>query len=166
MDTSIVLEARSQILIVDDSLDDLSLLRKILRDKGYGVHSTPQAERALQFLESHTPDLILTDLHMAGMDGYELCEILAANVNTRDIPVIVVSGADQVVDKMKAFSKGVADYILKPYVPVEVLARIRTHLSLRNLQKDLEVRVKERTRDLTKAIASLQEEVDTLRKKN
>src|SRR5438105_2012616 len=155
-DTSV----KSQILVVDDSPGDLGLMRQILRDGGYSVHSTLQAEKALAFVEAQKPDLILLDLHMAGMDGYEFCERLRNQEFTRDIPIIIVSGANQVLDKVKAFSKGAVDYILKPYQAEEVLARINTHLCLRGLQKHLEARVQEQTADLTRAITSLRKEIE------
>src|SRR5438445_2399354 len=94
----------SRILVVDDSPADLQLLVKVLREKGYLVHAAPSGQLALQFVESYVPDLILLDLHMPDMDGYEVCERLKANESTREVAIIFVSGADQVLDKVKAFS--------------------------------------------------------------
>jgi signal transduction histidine kinase len=160
-------EHHGRILAVDDNPSDLQFLVKILAAQGYMIHPTSEGELALRFVQSTIPDLILLDVHMTGMDGFEVCEHLKADERTRDVPVLFISGADQVLDKVKAFSKGGVDYIIKPYQAEEVLARIETHLSLRrthlslvNLQKDLEERVQERTADLVKANARLLEEID------
>jgi signal transduction histidine kinase len=157
----------AQILVVDDSPPDLQFLVKILRGEGYTVYPASEGQLALQFIQTTVPDLILLDVNMPAMSGYEVCEQLKANERTHDISVIFISGADEVLDKVKAFSKGAVDYILKPFQAEEALARIKTHLSLRkthlsllNLQKSLEERVQERTADLIKANDRLLEEVD------
>src|SRR5262245_10945272 len=85
---------------------------------------------------------------MPDMDGYEVCERFKANEKTRDVPVIFISAAGGVLDKVKAFDAGGVDFVSKPYEPAEVLARVRLHLALRSLQEDLEARVRERTAEL------------------
>src|SRR5262249_7347016 len=148
-------QEQKHILVVDDNPADLNFLRKILREEGYVVHTTIDAEQAIEFSQSSSPDLILLDVNMPGMGGYEVCEKLKAGNDTRDAPVIFISGADQVIDKVKAFSKGGVDYIVKPYHAAEILVRIRLHLSLHELQKHLGELVQSRTVELTDAVAQL-----------
>ncbi len=160
MNDSGIRKYRGRILLIDDSAADLRLLMKILVREGYIVHPASKGELALRFVQVTLPDLILLDIHMPGIDGYEVCDQLKVNESTRDIPIIFMSGTNEVLDKVKAFSKGGVDYILKPFQADEALARIETHLSLRNLQKALEERVEERTSDLIKANARLVQEVN------
>src|SRR5207237_3307777 len=103
-------------------------------------------------VQSTLPDLILLDIVMPDLDGYEVCTRLKADDRTRDIPVIFISAVDEVLDKVKAFDSGGVDYIVKPFQPEEVLARIQTHLSLRRLQKHLEDLVRARTSELIEAV--------------
>ncbi|HVK56870.1 MAG TPA: response regulator [Burkholderiales bacterium] len=150
---------RPRILIIDDTPANLRLLNSILIEQAYTVHPANSGEHALRFLESTTPDLILLDIRMPGLDGYQVCEQLKNNERTRDIPVIFISAADDVSDKVKAFTAGGVDYIVKPFQVEEVLARVNTHLSLRSLQKHLEKRVQERTAELLGANARLSDEI-------
>jgi two-component system, sensor histidine kinase and response regulator len=150
---------RPRILIIDDTPANLRLLNSILIEQEYAVHPANSGEHALRFLESTTPDLILLDIRMPGLDGYQVCKQLKSNERTRDIPVIFISAADDVSDKVKAFTVGGADYIVKPFQVEEVLARVNTHLSLRGLEKHLEVRVQERTAELLGANARLSDEI-------
>ena len=126
------------ILIVDDMPENLQLLRELLTAQGYVVRAAPNGERALTFAQATPPDLILLDIKMPGMDGYQVCERLKAEARTRDIPVLFLSALDAVHDKINAFTVGGVDYIAKPFQAKEVLARVNTHLTLRNLQKNLE----------------------------
>ncbi len=125
------------ILIVDDSPDNLHLLSGILSVAGYKVHLAPSGKLALKFIQSHLPDLILLDIMMPQMDGYQICEQLKAAERTQDIPVIFISALDDVFDKVKAFSLGGADYITKPFQQLEVLARIENQLRIVKLSKQL-----------------------------
>ncbi len=152
-------EQKGRLLIVDDTPSNLHLLMNILSKQGYVVYPATEGELALKFVQATPPDLILLDIFMPGMDGYQVCQRLKADENTRDIPVIFISSADQVLDKVKAFAIGGVDYIVKPFQTEEVLARIETHLALRNLQKHLEERVEERTAKLSQANARLTEEI-------
>ena len=95
-------------------------------------------ERALEAVDLNPPDIILLDIMMPGINGYEVCEHLKQNPHTKDIPVIFLSALDESLNKVRAFSVGGVDYITKPYNADEVLARVRTHLSLRKLQVRLE----------------------------
>ena len=134
---------KNSILIVDDVPMILQFISAMLANQGYQVHLATDGKMALKFADETLPDLILLDIHMPGMDGYETCERLKANEKTRDIPVIFVSALDDTFDKVKAFSIGGVDYITKPFEIKEVLVRIKTHLSLRNLQKRLEEKNKQ-----------------------
>ena len=158
--------ARDRILIVDDMPANLRLLMHILDQHGYSVHPASDGETALRFVQATLPDLILLDIIMPGMDGYQVCERLKADARTRDIPIIFISSADQELDKVKAFASGGVDYIVRPLQAEEVLARIKTHLSLRQLQKCLEHLVQERTAELTERSAELLEANQKLQEEN
>jgi two-component system cell cycle sensor histidine kinase/response regulator CckA len=156
---------RGSILIVDDTPANLDLLTRMLRQQAYTVHAASEGALALRFLRSTLPDLVLLDVVMPGMDGYQVCERLKADERTAAIPVIFISSADDVIDKVRAFSGGAVDYIVKPFQPEEVLARIETHLSLRDLRLDLEARVRQRTAQLRaseEAARSSAEEISNL----
>jgi serine phosphatase RsbU (regulator of sigma subunit) len=125
------------ILIVDDTPANLRLLTQMLAKQGYGVRAVTSGERALESAIAAPPDLVLLDIKMPGMNGYEVCEKLKADPLTRNIPVIFISALDEIQDKVQAFAVGGVDYITKPFQFKEVLARAETHLSLRRLEKQL-----------------------------
>ena len=125
------------ILIVDDTPANLRLLSQMLAERGYGVRAVTSGPRALASARVAPPDLVLLDIKMPGMNGYEVCEQLMADPLTRNIPVIFISALDEIQDKVQAFAVGGVDYITKPFQFKEVLARTETHLSLRRLQKQL-----------------------------
>lgn len=129
---------RQSILIVDDTPANLRLLSGILADQEYMVRPVMDGAMAISAAQTEPPDLILLDIMMPEMSGYEVCERLKADERTRDIPIIFISAKHEVFDKVKAFSLGAVDYITKPFQAEEVLARVATHLALRNLQKRLE----------------------------
>ena len=159
--------SQADILIVDDVPANLKLLAGILKDEGYQVRPASDGELALRSARARLPDLILLDILMPGMDGYEVCRQLKAAEETRDIPVIFISGKGESIDKVKAFGLGGVDYILKPFESEEVLARVRTHISIRAMQKKLveqnlqlsksgellEQRVAQRTKELSESEA-------------
>jgi len=126
------------ILIVDDTAANLRLLSQMLADRGYGVRAVTSGARALASARAAPPDLVLLDIKMPGMNGYEVCEQLKADPLTREIPVIFISALDEIQDKVQAFAVGGVDYITKPFQFREVLARTETHLSLRRLQSQLQ----------------------------
>jgi signal transduction histidine kinase len=126
-----------KIFVVDDTPYNLRLLTGILQRKDYQVYKALDGETALQEIPNILPDLILLDIKMRGIDGYEVCQQLKANPNTAEIPVIFISGLDDIVDKMKAFKSGGVDYITKPFQANEVLLRIENQLKLRSLQQTL-----------------------------
>ena len=130
--------ALGDILVVDDMPSNLRLLSQTLAEKGYGVRTVTSGPRALESARTAPPDLILLDVRMPDMDGYEVCAQLKQDERTAQIPVIFISALDQVDDKVQAFQYGGVDYITKPFQVEEVLARTETHLSLRRLQESLE----------------------------
>jgi GAF domain-containing protein/CheY-like chemotaxis protein len=127
----------ADILIVDDNPDSLRLLIHLLSRQGYKVRPVRDGLLALQSARQAPPDLILLDVMMPEMSGYEVCEALKADETTRDIPVIFISALDQVFDKVRAFSVGGVDYVSKPFQNEEILARVKTHLALYQLQTHL-----------------------------
>jgi diguanylate cyclase (GGDEF)-like protein len=127
----------SAILVVDDEPGNLRLLMRMLTRHGYEVRTALNGEMALQSVAMEAPDLILLDIMMPDMDGYEVCERLKAREATDAIPVIFVSALDDTFDKVRAFNAGGVDYITKPFHLEEVRARIRLHLALRQAQQQL-----------------------------
>ena len=130
-------ESRSNVLIVDDLVENLRLLTRILRDHDYEVRAVSSGKQAQKTIERELPDLILLDINMPEMSGYELCAWLRSNRQTKDIPVIFLTALSEVEDKVKAFAIGGMDYITKPYQVEEVLARVRLHLALRKANQEL-----------------------------
>jgi len=157
---------KADILVVDDNLPNLRLLVKLLMEHDFRVRSAVNGEMALQAIQLAPPDLILLDINMPNMSGYELCQILKENPQTAPIPIIFVSALDTVFDKVVAFSVGAVDYITKPFQMEEVLARVETHLTIQHLQRqlqkannELENRVAERTTELAQANSALYQEI-------
>jgi len=131
------LVSKNKILIVDDVPDNLKLLSKILSKRGYKVFVASDGKAALEQTDTVQPDLILLDIQMPVMNGYEVCQMLKFNDQTSDIPVIFVSVSEEVTDKVEAFSVGAADFISKPFEVQEMLARIEHQLQIAKLQKEL-----------------------------
>jgi signal transduction histidine kinase len=126
------------ILLVDDTPANLQLLRGMLRQQGYKLRPAPSGKLALRAARTLPPDLILLDIRMPEMDGYEVCERLKADPALKEIPVIFLSALSETTDKVKAFAAGGVDYITKPFQLDEVLARVETHLELRRQRRQLE----------------------------
>jgi adenylate cyclase len=148
----------NSILIVDDSLDNLNLLGRILSKRGYKVRLASSGKQAIESVELTQPDLILLDIMMPGMDGYEVCSRLKANDRTRGIPIIFLSALVKVADKVKAFEVGGVDYITKPFQPVEVVVRVENQLR----RRDLELQLREKYTMLQREIAFREQaEVET-----
>ena len=126
------------ILVVDDTVANLRLLVNLLNEQQYKVRAVPNGKLALQVAKSEIPDLILLDINMPEMSGYEVCEKLKEDEATRDVPIIFISALDEVTDKIKAFTTGGVDYITKPIQFEEVMARVENHLSIQRLQKELQ----------------------------
>lgn len=131
------MQIKADILIVDDSRDNIHLLSKVLVESGYKVRKVISGERALKAVSLQPPDLILLDVKMPGMDGYEVCRHLKAQENTAEIPIIFISALDDIFDKVKGFETGGADYIIKPFEPMEVLVRVEAQLKMSRLQQQL-----------------------------
>lgn len=129
---------RADILAIDDTPENLALLSQMLMNKGYKVRSVTKGSTALRGAKAAPPDLILLDVKMPEMNGYEVCQQLKADERTCGIPVIFISALGDVFDKVKAFQVGGVDYITKPFQIEEVLARLDTHLTIRNLQLQLQ----------------------------
>ncbi len=129
---------KGNILIVDDMPDNLDMLTHMLIQHGYRVRPAITGKLALNAVRVTLPDLILLDIMMPDMDGYEVCRRLKADKHTRDIPILFISALQEEVDKVKAFEIGGVDYITKPFYTEEVVARVETHLALRKMQKQLQ----------------------------
>ncbi|MEI6178118.1 MAG: response regulator [Verrucomicrobiota bacterium] len=152
------------ILIVDDSPVNVLLLARMLTARGYRTRSALSGALALEVARAEAPDLILLDIAMPEMDGYQVCEQFKADAVLRDIPVIFISALRETFDKVKAFRVGGVDYVTKPFQIEEVYARVETHLRMSSLQRqlsayneNLEQQVVERTRELTQASERLRE---------
>jgi serine phosphatase RsbU (regulator of sigma subunit) len=139
------------ILLVDDTPANLRLLAQILNGHGYHVRAVTSGMRALESAQHSPPNLFLLDIRMPEMSGFEVCERLKANEQTREIPVIFLSALDDIQDKVRAFELGGVDYITKPFQIEEVLARVETHLALRRLQSQLQEANRRYERELSLA---------------
>lgn len=147
------MEDNGTILIVDDNPNNLQVLMGLLEHAGYKIRPALSGEIALRAVEASPPDLILLDVRMPGLDGYETCKRLQANPSSRDIPVIFISAMQDIEDKLAGFRAGGVDYVAKPFQSEEVLARVHTHIQLYRMQQNLEGMVAERTRELSRSEA-------------
>jgi len=157
---------KSTILIADDNPTNLEVLFEVLKQNGFKVLVAIDGEGAIEQVEYAQPDIILLDVMMPGMNGFEVCRHLKESKTTKDIPVIFMTALADTVDKVRGFELGAIDYVTKPLQHEEVLGRVTTHLTLRNLQKELqkannrlEQRVAERTAELAQANANLKAEI-------
>ena len=139
---------KGRILAVDDTPASLRLLTDLLQDEGYEVRSAIGGELALHAALSNPPELVLLDIRMPGMDGYEVCRRLKADPATCDVPVIFVSAVTETDEKVQGFGLGAVDFVTQPYQRDELMARVRTHLELHRLRHHLEDLVEERTAEL------------------
>jgi PleD family two-component response regulator len=130
-------ETPNTVLIVDDTPDNLSVLSECLEETGMEIMAALNGEQALSLVEVMRPDIILLDVMMPGMDGFETCERLKQNSETENIPVIFVTALMDTESKVKSFSAGAVDYICKPIQKAEVLARVYTHLSISEMRRTL-----------------------------
>jgi PleD family two-component response regulator len=159
----------ADLLIVDDTPDNLRLLSTMLTQQGYKVRKVISGQLALRVVSIAPPELILLDINMPQMNGYEVCEKLKANPQTSQIPVIFISALDDVWHKVKAFQVGGTDYISKPFQCEEVLARVKNQLTLRSFQKQLSeqnVRLQQEIQERQQAEQALIESANTLRNQN
>ncbi|MCC7412410.1 MAG: sigma-54-dependent Fis family transcriptional regulator [Gammaproteobacteria bacterium] len=163
----------ARILVVDDTPTNVSVLLEVLSGRGYKVLVARDGGSALEQAQYARPDLILLDVMMPGMDGFETCRRLKADPGTGGIPVIFMTALGEIEDKVRGFEAGAADYVVKPFQHEEVLARVRTHLTLRALQqrlanvnRELEQAVAERTGELRAALRELETLKNRLQNEN
>jgi len=136
-------DQKFSVLIVDDNLENLRLLARFLSDEGYRVRVSSNGKHALFTVAKQLPDLILLDIMMPEMDGYEVCRHLKGDERSKHIPILFISALDETIDKVKAFDIGGVDYITKPFQPQEVLARVKTHIALKVANEKLKQMVKD-----------------------
>ncbi|MEI7989417.1 MAG: response regulator [Chloroflexota bacterium] len=139
----------SNIMVVDDTPANLTLLVNMFKEKGCKIRPVPNGKLALKLVENELPDLILLDINMPEIDGYEVCRRLKADTRFSDIPVIFISSLSETFDKVKAFTSGGVDYITKPFHFEEVEARVDTHLKVHRYQLYLEELVKEKVKEIS-----------------
>jgi len=135
---------KGNILVVDDEPDNLEVLSIILESEGYQVRQALNANIAFKTIELQVPELIILDIRMPEIDGYEVCELLKSRLNTKDIPVIFLSGLSRDIDKNKGIKIGGVDFLTKPFMLEEVLAKVEHHLTIRRL----EIKVEQRKHEL------------------
>ncbi|WP_295992825.1 response regulator [Rugamonas sp.] len=148
---------KGRILVVDDTLDSLKLMSDTLKAEGYEVYATDNGELALGAAASRHPELVLCDMRMPGIDGLEVCRRLKQQDGTRDIPLMFISAATAVDERVAGFAAGAVDFVSKPFQRDELLARVRTHLELARLRAHLEQRVQ----DALGALRELNEQLET-----
>lgn len=145
------------VLLVDDNAQNLKVLYETLKDRGYRLLIANEGEKALALAERHQPEVILLDIMMPGMDGYEVCQKLKANTVTEDGAVVFLSALDDIDAKVKGFSLGGADYISKPFQAQEVIARVATHARVIQLERELQARNRQLENDQTRILNAISE---------
>ena len=151
-------KSKATILVVDDTRYNLQILSSMLVNQGYEVLEATNGTNAIDLANAHQPNLILLDIKMPGMNGYEVCTSLKTHVNTQEIPIIFISAIENVQEKVEAFSVGGVDFINKPFHLIEVLARVETHLRISSLKLQL----LEQTKLLETQNISLKKELSNL----
>jgi len=146
-----LLSQNVNILVVDDTPENLALLTRMLKDCGYLARPVPNGRLALLAAKNDRPDLILLDITMPEMDGYEVCRRLKLDSDLKEVPVLFISALSQTSEKLKAFEVGGVDYITKPFQFAEVKARVVTHLKLHRLQMDLKQQVNEQVKEISES---------------
>ena len=152
-------EARSELLIVDDNPENLRVLSAMLLKEGYIVRAAKNGKQALASIESAEPDLLLLDIHMPEMDGFELCRKITTDQRYHHLPVIFLSALDDSFNKVKGFEAGAIDYMTKPFDAEEVKVRVRNHLQLKSSLVELE-RLQAEIQKKDEEIARLKSELD------
>ena len=143
------------VMLIDDNVESLTLLTRILSTTGMTVRQARSGAMALAAVQARHPDLIILDIRMPEMDGFQVCHRLKSDPRTRAIPIIFISGLDGSQDKTRAFEAGAADYVTKPFQEAEVLARVRHHLELSRMTRKLEDLVAQRTEKLQESNTAL-----------
>ncbi|MBD1850276.1 hybrid sensor histidine kinase/response regulator [Leptolyngbya sp. FACHB-711] len=150
----------ADILIVDDAADELQMLSSLLTSQGYQVHEAVSGDQAIASAQISSPDLILLDLMMPGMNGYEVCRLIKADDRLQHIPVIFLSARTDAVDRIEAFESGGIDYITKPFEIAEVIVRVENQLRISRLQQELQQEVADRVTAQTQ-LESLNQVLET-----
>ncbi len=156
------MNVKDDILIVDDEIPNLQLLGELLEREGYRVRPAENPQMAIDSALAKPPGLILLDVRMPEMNGFEVCRRLKQNKRTQNIPVIFVSALEDIESKIEGFKAGGVDFISKPFQELEILARVRTHTHLHRLQRHLEQLVDDRSCELSESKASLEQNVRAL----
>jgi DNA-binding response OmpR family regulator len=162
-------EKGARVLIVDDTIQNIQVLGTVLREENYQINVAQNGLQALDVVTKVTPDIILLDVMMPELDGFETCKRLKADAATRDIPVIFLTAKVETEDIVHGFELGAVDYVTKPFNATELLARVHTHLEVQRLRRELqsyneqlEQKVDERTAEVRAAHAQLQQQVKEL----
>ncbi len=151
-------ETKGVILVIDDNPDSIQLVQAVLQQNGYFVSGATTGEKALSTISLFKPDLILLDILMPGLNGFETCRRFRENELTSDTPIIFLSGLTETFDKVMAFKTGAVDYLIKPIAPEELIVRVETHLAINRLKKRLELQnleLRKEVRERIKAEESL-----------
>ncbi|MBE9180030.1 hybrid sensor histidine kinase/response regulator [Oculatella sp. LEGE 06141] len=151
------MSSKGRVLIVDDMIANLEVLSETLSEAGYKVVTAIDGDRVLKRVQSHPPDLILLDVQMPGIDGFETCQQLKSNPATAGIPIIFMTALTDTESKVKGFALGAVDYITKPFQEQELLARVHTHLQLHHITKHLGQIVAEQTEELQTTLNQLRQ---------
>ncbi len=146
-----LISEKTNILVVDDTIENLTLLSRMLKDCGFTVRPVPNGRLAIQAAKLSKPDLILLDIMMPEMNGFEVCSQIKSDTMLKDIPILFISALTETSEKIKAFEAGGVDYITKPFQFEEVRARIETHLKLSRLQNDLEQQVQRQVMEISES---------------
>ncbi|WOD38913.1 diguanylate cyclase domain-containing protein [Nodosilinea sp. E11] len=136
--------AKVNVLLVDDLPENLKILTELLSELGYTVRSAISGRRAIKTAKLKRPDIILLDIKMPEMDGYQVCRSFKSDPDLRNIPILFISALDDAFDKVKAFQSGGVDYITKPFQIEEVVARLETHLTIQKQQRILQIEIAKR----------------------
>ena len=151
----------ADILIVDDTPANLNVLSAMLTPQGYTVRPAISGELALKAAQKSPPDLILLDIRMPGMNGYEVCNQLKSDERLRDIPVIFISALNDIEDKLKAFQAGGVDYINKPFYIEEVIARVQNHITLHQQRQEIQ-RLRDQDREYYEELSKMKDQFVTI----
>jgi len=149
-----------EILVVEDTPASLKLISDVLTEEGYQVRPANSGELALASVAAKIPDLILLDIRMPGLNGFEVCEKLKGEARSREVPVIFLSAFTEADQHVKGFELGAVDFITKPFEKAELLARVKTHLELTQLRNHLEEEVERKTSELQKSHVQLEQALD------
>ncbi len=150
-------QMKGELLIVDDNPENLRVLSSMLKQEGYSVRAAKNAKQALASIDSSEPDLMLLDVHMPEMDGFELCQQIKARSEFHNLPIIFLSALNDTFNKKQGFDAGAVDYMTKPFDVEEVKIRIRTHLELKASLMELD--------HLKQEIAKKDKEIETLKER-